>query len=152
LPVQAAKGYHLDLGGSAGETPEINRPYLLIERAVFCTPLPGRLRLAGTLEFSGISDSIRRPRLEQLTRSTQQYLDGIDTASVSSEGCGLRPCTPDGLPAIGPLPGWQGIFAATGHAMLGLTFGPATGEALAELILTGRSELPLSGFDPARFC
>jgi glycine/D-amino acid oxidase-like deaminating enzyme len=36
--------------------------------------------------------------------------------------------------------------------MLGLTFGPATGEALAELILTGRSELPLSGFDPARFC
>ncbi len=151
LPVQAAKGYHVDLGGSAGETPAINHPYLLIERAVFCTPLPGRLRLAGTLEFSGINDDIRRPRLEQLTRSTRQYLSGIDTPAVSSEWCGLRPCTPDGLPVIGPLPGWQGMFAATGHAMLGLTFGPATGEALAELILTGRSELPLSGFDPKRF-
>lgn len=151
LPVQAAKGYHLDLGGSAGKTPAIGRAYLLIERAVFCTPLPGRLRLAGTLEFSGVNDHIRRPRLEQLTRATEQYLGGVGTAPVSSEWCGLRPCTPDGLPVIGPLPGWTGVFAATGHAMLGLTFGPATGEALAELILTGRSELPLTGFDPARF-
>lgn len=151
LPVQAAKGYHVDLGGSAATTPAIGRPYLLVERAVFCTPLPGRLRLAGTLEFSGVNDEIRRPRLEQLTRSAEQYLDGIDTAPVSSEWCGLRPCTPDGLPAVGPLPGWKGVFAATGHAMLGLTFGPATGEALAELILTGRSELPLAGLDPARF-
>lgn len=151
LPMQAVKGYHLDLGGSAGGAPAIGRPYLLVERAVFCTPMPGRLRLAGTLEFSGPNDDIRRPRLEQLTRSAEQYLNGIDAAPVSSEWCGLRPCTPDGLPAVGPLPGWRGVFAATGHAMLGLTFGPATGEALAELILTGRSELPLAGLDPARF-
>jgi len=152
LPVQAGKGYHLDLGGSAEVTPPIEKPYLLIESAVFCTPLPGRLRLAGTLEFSGVNHDIRRQRLQQLSLSTSRYFRGIDTAPVASEWCGLRPCTPDGLPAIGPLPGWQGIFAATGHAMLGLTFGPATGEALAELILTGRSELPLTGFDPARFC
>jgi len=151
LPVQAAKGYHVDLGGPTGEPPTIARPYLLIERAVFCTPLPGRVRLAGTLEFSGVNDTIRRPRLEQLTNSTRQYLQGIDDAPVSSEWCGLRPCTPDGLPAVGPLPGWRGVFAATGHAMLGLTLGPATGEALAELILTGRSDFSLAGFDPARF-
>ncbi|TFG65607.1 MAG: FAD-dependent oxidoreductase [Gemmatimonadales bacterium] len=152
LPVQAAKGYHLDLDDSAGRTPAISRPYLLVERAVFCTPLPGRLRLAGTLEFSGVNHDIRRPRLEQLTRSAGQYLHGVAAAPVSSEWCGLRPCMPDGLPAVGPLPGWPGVFAATGHAMLGMTFGPATGEALAELILTGRSELPLTGLDPARFC
>ena len=131
--------------------PQVGHPFLLVERAVFCTPLPGRLRLAGTLEFSGLNHDMRRPRLEQLTRSAEDYLDGIDAAPIVSEWCGLRPCTPDGLPAVGPLPGWEGVFAATGHAMLGLTFGPATGEALADLILAGESDSPLAGLDPSRF-
>ena len=151
LPIEPAKGYHLDLGGAEGATPGVGHPCLLVERAVFCTPLPGRLRLAGTLEFSGLNDDLRKPRLEQLMRGASDYLDGIDRAPVVSEWCGLRPCTPDGLPVVGPLPGWDGVFAATGHAMLGLTFGPATGEALADLILTGSPGLPLAGLDPARF-
>jgi D-amino-acid dehydrogenase len=150
LPIQPAKGYHVDLGGAGRTAPDVGHPCLLVERAVFCTPLPDRLRLAGTLEFSGLNHDLRRPRLEQLTRSAADYLDGIDGAPVASEWCGLRPCTPDGLPAVGPLPGSEGVFTATGHAMLGLTFGPATGEALADLILTGRSD-PLAGLDPARF-
>ncbi len=150
LPIQPAKGYHVDLGGAEGAAPDVGHPCLLVERAVFCTPLPDRLRLAGTLEFSGLNHDLRRPRLEQLTRSAADYLSGINGAPVTSEWCGLRPCTPDGLPAVGPLPGSEGVFAATGHAMLGLTFGPATGEALADLILTGRSD-SLAGLDPARF-
>ncbi|MFQ5530555.1 MAG: NAD(P)/FAD-dependent oxidoreductase, partial [Gemmatimonadota bacterium] len=151
LPVQPAKGYHLDLGGGSDGAPAVSHPCLFVERAVFCTPLPGRLRLAGTLEFSGLNHDLRRPRLEQLTASAADYVDGVVGAPVTSEWCGLRPCTPDGLPAVGPLPGWEGIFAATGHAMLGLTFGPTTGEALADLVLTGESGLPLTGFEPARF-
>jgi glycine/D-amino acid oxidase-like deaminating enzyme len=35
--------------------------------------------------------------------------------------------------------------------MLGLTFGPVTGELLAELIVVGRPSLPIAGLDPARF-
>lgn len=151
LPVVPAKGYHVDLPTSAPETPRLNMACLLVETAVFCTPMPGRLRLAGTLEFSGIDHEMRERRLRQLTRGARLYLDGMGEAPASSRWCGLRPCTPDGLPVIGPLPGWRGIYAATGHAMLGLTFGPVTGELLAELIVDGETTTPIDAFDPGRF-
>jgi D-amino-acid dehydrogenase len=150
LPIQPAKGYHVDLVAPGG-SPAAQEAYLLVETAVFCTPMPGRTRLAGTLEFSGLNHELKRPRLEQLTKGASLYLDGLDDVEVTSEWCGLRPCTPDGLPVVGPLPGWRSVYAATGHAMLGLTFGPATGEALAELLLTGQSATPISGLSPGRF-
>lgn len=152
LPVIPAKGYHLDLAG-AGGAPGPDDPCLLVETSVFCTPLPGRLRLAGTLEFSGVNDRIRRKRLEQLVRGAKLYVDGLDGPDVESvsEWCGLRPCTPDGLPAIGPLPGWKDLYAVTGHAMLGLTFGPVTGELLADLLVDGKRSASLTAFDPGRF-
>ena len=151
LPVIPAKGYHVDLPSVDSGTPRLDTACLLVETSVFCTPLPGRLRLAGTLEFSGIDHQIRERRLRQLIRGAHPYLRAPADAPPSSEWCGLRPCTPDGLPVVGALPGHDGVFAATGHAMLGLTFGPVTGELLADLIVDGRPSLPLAGLDPARF-
>lgn len=151
LPVIPAKGYHVDRPAAARGTPRLDSTCLLVETSVFCTPLPGRLRLAGTLEFSGIDHEIRERRLRQLTRGARPYLQNLEDAPATSEWCGLRPCTPDGLPVVGALPGHHGVYAATGHAMLGLTFGPITGELLAELIVDGRTSLPIDGLDPGRF-
>ena len=151
LPVIPAKGYHVDLPAAAPGTPRLDSACLLVETSVFCTPLPGRLRLAGTLEFSGIDHEIREHRLRQLTRGARPFLNDLTDAPSLSEWCGLRPCTPDGLPVVGALPGRRGVYAATGHAMLGLTFGPITGELLAELIVEGRPSLPIDGLDPGRF-
>ncbi|MEX1158557.1 MAG: FAD-binding oxidoreductase, partial [Thermomicrobiales bacterium] len=64
---------------------------------------------------------------------------------------GMRPLTPDGLPVIGRAPGGDNLYVATGHQMLGMTLAPATGQALAELMLTGQSEVDLFPFDPLRF-
>lgn len=152
LPVIPAKGYHIDLAAGPRSL-GVNRPCLLVETSVFCTPLPGRLRLAGTLEFSGVNHRIRRRRLDQLLGGARLYVDGLDGPDVAtvSEWCGLRPCTPDGLPAVGPLPGWDDLYTATGHAMLGLTYGPVTGEMLADLLVDGRSAPALRALDPARF-
>lgn len=151
LPVIPAKGYHVDLPSAATGAPQLDSACLLVETSVFCTPLPGRLRLAGTLEFSGLDHEIRERRLRQLTRGARPYLRELADGPASSEWCGLRPCTPDGLPIVGALPGHRGVYAATGHAMLGLTFGPITGELLAELIVDGRTSLPIDGLDPGRF-
>lgn len=67
------------------------------------------------------------------------------------QACHL-PTAPDGLPMIGPVPGKRGAFIATGHGCWGILLGPATGEALANLIASGDAKtLDLRNFDPARF-
>lgn len=152
LPIAPAKGYHSDLAAGSSATPALSTACLLVETSVFCTPLPGRLRLAGTLEFSGINHEMRPRRLRQLGLGARPFLgDLAEAPETVSEWCGLRPCTPDGLPAVGALPGWRGVYAATGHAMLGLTFGPVTGELVADLVVDGRASMPIEALSPARF-
>ena len=57
----------------------------------------------------------------------------------------------DGLPIIGWLKGYRNLAIASGHGMLGLTLGPATGTAIADLMTDGSSREVLKPFDPARF-
>lgn len=142
LPIQAGKGYHRDLANGAGEGPLLGVTCVLSETSVFCTPMGGFTRLAGTMEFSGVNHELRRGRLEQLSNAAGAHLAGASDAVVSSEWCGLRPCTPDGLPFVGPVPGQDGLFVANGHAMLGLTLAPVTGTLIAEHVLDGETRLP----------
>ena len=69
---------------------------------------------------------------------------------LSSQAC-FRPVTQDGLPLIGAVPGAPGAYVATGHSVWGILNAPATGEAMAELILDGATRsVDLSSFNPAR--
>ena len=69
---------------------------------------------------------------------------------LSSQAC-FRPVTQDGLPLIGAIPGAPGAFVATGHGVWGILNAPATGEAVAELILDGATRaVDITSFDPAR--
>jgi len=151
LPLQAAKGYHCDCAPAAGNLPLLLYPCILGERMVFCTPMDGFVRLAGTLEFSGLNERIERARLHQLMRAARQYLNGMEGTVIRSEWCGLRPCLPDGLPAVGPVRGYRGLFLATGHAMMGVTLGPVTGKLIADFVLDGRPSLDIAALDPNRF-
>ena len=69
---------------------------------------------------------------------------------LASQAC-FRPVTADGLPLIGAIAGATGAYVATGHSVWGILNAPATGEAMAELILDGAARsTDLSPFDPAR--
>jgi len=151
LPMQPAKGYHCDRLPRQGETPSLQRTLMLGEKSVFCSPMSGSVRFAGTLEFSGLNHAIRRPRLEQLTNAAKQYLNGIGAAGATSEWCGLRPCMSDGLPVLGPVPNHEGLFIATGHAMLGLTLGPVTGKLVAEHVIGGSPSYDTAALGMDRF-
>lgn len=73
--------------------------------------------------------------------------------AVAEQACFL-PCTADGLPLIGALPGRvRGMYLATGHSCWGILNAPATGLGMAELIADGAaSSVDLRAFDPARCC
>lgn len=150
LPVQPGKGYHRDVDIGPNGAPKLGVACVINETSVFCTPMDGVVRFAGTMEFSGLNRIMRRPRLVQLTRAAREVLPGLGTARPRSEWCGLRPMSVDGLPMIGALGGVEGLTVATGHGMLGLTLGPVTGEMIANLVLRG-GEARLEGLSPNRF-
>src|SRR6202008_696723 len=69
---------------------------------------------------------------------------------VARQAC-FRPVTEDGLPLIGRVPGVDGAYVATGHSVWGMLNAPATGEAMAELILDGSAaRVDLAPFGPER--
>ena len=72
-------------------------------------------------------------------------------APIRARQACYRPVTHDGLPLIGPVPGVAGATVATGHSVWGILNAPATGEAMAELILDGGARtVDLGAFDPGR--
>jgi D-amino-acid dehydrogenase len=149
IPIQGGKGYCLDY--EPAPVP-VNRPIDFAEARFACTPMDGMIRLAGTMELSGINDTIRKERVSAIARAAAQGFAGwprdIHRARI---GNGLRPMTPDGLPVIGFLPGFRNLAVASGHAMLGVTLAASTGDEIAETIMTGRATELIKPFDPARF-
>lgn len=148
LPIQAGKGYSITFDNPVLK---IQRPLYLDEAKVACSPFKGALRLSGTMELSGINSSMRQQRISGIRRAASRYLKDFAMSEGHSEWMGLRPLTPDGLPVIGRVPGFDNLYLATGHQMLGVTLAPATASAIADLIWAGRTNLDLGAFDPARF-
>lgn len=155
VPIVAGKGYSIDLSPQPLAEP-VRRPLYLHETRVAITPLNGMIRLAGTMEFSGLNHVLRPERIAAIARSASWALRGWPQVTPTSGPgvhlwAGTRPMTPDGLPMIGWLPGYRDIAIASGHAMLGMTLGPSTGEAIAELFTIGSAPEIAKPFSPARF-
>lgn len=87
-------------------------------------------------------------RLHAMCRSLSPAL--AEAKVVAAQAC-YRPIARDGLPLIGPVPGVTGAYIATGHSVWGILNAPATGEAMAELIVDGIAHtVDLSPFNPGR--
>ncbi len=111
-----------------------------------CSPFTEGVRLAGTLELTGIDVSLNRGRVDSIVRAASAYLRDWRPEGLQLEWAGLRPMAPDGLPLIGAVPRFPHLYVATGHGMLGVTLAPATAEALAPLVLEDRPPTSLAPF------
>ena len=148
VPVEGGKGYHVDLEPGEGD-PRL--PVWFQETRVIATPLAGRVRLAGTLELSGLDLSVDRRRVDAIVRAGKRGLRGLESRRVLEVWRGLRPCTPDGLPIVGRPPGLENVVLATGHAMMGLTLAPVTGRLVGEILTGEEPSHDLRPLRPDRF-
>ena len=144
--MQDGKGYSMDIEG-LDQSPAI--PSILHEARVAVTPMSGKLRISGTLEISGMDERIQTPKVNGILKAMPEYYNGLSVVRPERVWYGYRPCTPDGMPYIGPLNGHASIIAATGHAMMGLSLAPATGRMVKDLVLQQQGVTPL--MDPCRF-
>jgi D-amino-acid dehydrogenase len=150
LPMQAGKGYSLTLP----EPPQLPRiPMILTEARVAVTPMGGKMRFGGTMEIAGLNEQINPVRVQGIIRSVPKYFP--DFTAKDFEGikpwCGLRPCSPDGLPYIGRTRRYANLSIGTGHAMMGLSLGPITGKLLAAIISGEKPSIDLTLVHPDRY-
>ncbi|KAL9356373.1 hypothetical protein Peur_049626 [Populus x canadensis] len=89
--------------------------------------------------------------LKRVASTVSSHLVEGEALLKAEQACFL-PCTDDSVPVIGEIPGVKGCYVATGHNCWGILNGPATGAAMAELIVDGQATIvDLARFSPARF-
>jgi D-amino-acid dehydrogenase len=148
LPIEAGKGYHVDVEARPGD-PDV--PIWLHESRVVITPLGDRLRLAGTLELSGTDGGVDARRVRAIVESARQAMPSLASRRTLRIWRGMRPCTPDGLPVIGRVPKAKNAVLATGHGMWGLQLAPLTGSLVSDIVAGEAPELDVHPLRPARF-
>ncbi|TCK26310.1 NAD(P)/FAD-dependent oxidoreductase [Pseudonocardia endophytica] len=145
VPVQAGRGYSFTV--PARHLPD-GPIYLPVQR-VACTPLGDRLRIAGMMEFRDADEPLDHRRVRAIVNAVRPFLRDVDLDDRHDEWVGSRPCTPDGLPLVGPTSSPR-VFAAGGHGMWGIVLGPLTGRLLADAVVGGEAPSGLHPFRPVR--
>jgi D-amino-acid dehydrogenase len=148
LPIQPGKGYSITMTRPS-RCPAI--PMIFEEDRVAITPMHSAYRIGSTMEFSGFDDRLHESRLTILRNAARRYLIEPEAEPVLERWWGWRPMVPDGLPIVGPAPGSDNLFLATGHGMLGLSMAPATGKLIAELIGGARPHVDPRPYRAGRF-
>lgn len=147
VPLETERGYHLELW-----EPSImpRSPVMVASGKFVATPMEGRLRLAGIVEFGGLDAPPSRAPFRLLERNIRAAIPGIAWRKTEA-WMGHRPSVADSIPVIGAAPGLKGAWCGFGHDHVGLTGGPKTGRLLAQLIAGRQPNVDLSAHSPARF-
>ena len=150
LSLQGGKGYSFMLRNI---TKNVRVPAIMLEARATATPMGTDLRFAGTLEVAGTDMTVNMNRVRGIVQSINQYYPDIpvDMPAIEQVWRGLRPCSPDGLPYIGRTERYDNVVLATGHGMMGLSLGPATGKLVSELVDGSADSLDVLAFNPDRF-
>jgi len=151
LPLVPGRGYSVTLEDSPYK---INYPSVLVEGRVALTPMDGnKIRFGGTMEITSTNTAPRMNRVEGLLNAVKRYYPEFDIAvpPVEKIWYGFRPCSADGLPYLGRTKKWKNVVMATGHSMLGLSLGAATGKLVNEIVNEEKLSMDIKPFDPDRF-
>jgi D-amino-acid dehydrogenase len=147
LPMEPGKGYSF----SVDPTVVPQHAVLLVDVHVGCTPYGDRIRIGGTMEFSGINSRLDRRRIDSIVAGATRSFQPFKSPEIQNEWAGMRPITVDGLPILDRGGDLDNTYVATGYAMQGVTLAPTAGRALAEMIATGKRPPLLEPFRLDRF-
>ncbi|MFD6230644.1 glycine oxidase ThiO [Streptomyces sp. NPDC060232] len=153
-PVRPVKGQVLRLAVPAAYAPFLSRTVRAVVRGsqVYLVPREnGELVIGATSEELGWDTTVTAGGVYELLRDAHELVPGITELPLTETRAGLRPGSPDNAPLLGPT-GLPGLHLATGHYRNGVLLTPLTGEAMAELLVTGELPEIARPFAPGRFC
>lgn len=150
LLLQGGKGYSFTLPNP----PQLPRLCSILSEAhVAVTPMGSSLRIGGTMELAGLDRSVSVRRTQAIAAAAAQYFPALRAQDIAQvrPWAGLRPCSPDGLPYIGRFARYSNLCVAAGHAMLGISLAPITGQLVAQVLAGERPRIALEALSPQRY-
>ena len=155
-PLAAKLGVHLPMQPGKGYT-FLLKPTVMPKHGILfadihagASPFSDRLRISGTMEFSGYNLELDRRRIDNVFRLASDYLR-LEPAPYENAWAGLRPMAADGLPILDWAGPYQNAYVATGYSMLGMTVSQPAGRAMAEMIVNERRPEVFEPFRVDRF-
>jgi len=147
VPIEAERGYHIELW-EPNMMPKA--PVMVASGKFVATPMDGRIRLAGVVEFGGTELGPSELPFELLKENIHSAMPHL-TWKEKTSWMGFRPAPSDSIPIIGELTDKSGIFLGFGHHHVGLTGGPKTGRLLAQMITGETPNMDITPYSPSRF-
>lgn len=147
IPLEAESGYHVEYWG-ANKMPA--SPTLVPSRKFILSPMEGRLRVAGAVEFGGLNNPGSETPLALLKSGVKELLPDL-TFDHQTEWMGHRPAPSDSIPIIDHIPSVTGVYVGCGHQHVGLTGSARTGQLLANMICNKPVDIDMSAYRINRF-
>ncbi|GAA5233269.1 FAD-dependent oxidoreductase [Verticiella sediminum] len=147
VPLETQRGYHVTV---ASNNLALRHTVMAVEHNMMVNPMAKGLRLAGSVEFAGLAAPPDYRRSAVLLERGRDMFPHLDT-SRHTQWMGHRPCLPDSLPVLGPVPRMANAWCAFGHGHVGMCGGASTGREIAALIAGRVPEIDLAPFSPERY-
>jgi len=150
-------GAHLPVFPVRGQMVALSQPapalrHIIYSADGYIVPKPDGSVFVGATEEENaeFNAAVTVDGLHWILGAATRLVPGLAAARFLRAWAGLRPCTPDRLPLIGPLPGLANVTLATGHFRNGILLSLITGRLVAELLLKQRTPAELTAFAPGR--
>ncbi len=111
----------------------------------------GEVYVGATHEQAGFDRNTTDEGIDLIWKNARRLLPALDRIKPSQRWAGLRPCTEDGLPIMGPWPGYTNLLVASGHCRNGILLAPITARIVREWIVNGDPGRDMTAFLPDRF-
>ncbi|CAM3265616.1 glycine oxidase ThiO [Pseudomonas floridensis] len=125
-------------------------PSMVLAKGRYAIPRrDGHILIGSTLEHEGFDKTPTDAALQSLKASAIELIPALADAEPIAQWAGLRPGSPEGIPFIGPVPGFDGLWLNCGHYRNGLVLAPASCQLLTDLLLEHEPIIDPAPYSPA---
>jgi glycine oxidase len=146
LPIEPKRGQMLALA----HVPPVLR-HCVHSDDVYLVPRPsGELLVGATVERVGFQRAVTAEGIGRLITAAVALAPALGGLAITRTWFGFRPWVPDSLPVMGPWPGAEGLFVATGHFRNGIMLAPITARVMTNWITGAGPGMEVRDFLPDR--